>query len=209
MFSVKEIYDFWGRFPLLYRLACFFFFLMHQHFIRTRAARFFREQRGRYMEVCCGPGVNIPYLTSGKNGGSSTWFFLDQSELMLKSFRRHNKNSIYNNKLIRADISHLPFLAETFDGIFCSLGLSVISNFELAIGELWDKIKPGGRLVIMDVKPFSGRLSFINPIILPIIVAMTGWNLTCNVDEVISRLLPIRLREDYLGGALYIVVAEK
>lgn len=61
-------------------------------------------------------------------------------------------------RLARADAMRLPFVAGTFDAVTVAFGLRNMRDYPAAIVEMARVLKPGGRVVILELSPLKQRL---------------------------------------------------
>ncbi len=111
------------------------------------------------LDMACGTGENFKYLVKAI-GPSGTLIGTDYSEGMLAQARRKiKKNQWANVQLIPADArtlsldiiqSALSLPDLRFDRIVCTLGYSVVPDWETVFERTWEILEPGGRYAIMD-----------------------------------------------------------
>jgi len=96
--------------------------------------------RSRILDLGCGPGQDSRYL---RRLGFRV-VGLDFTEPFLYVARRRSRKLL----LVQADIEHLPFPNQTFDGIWSAASLIHIpkSRFLRVLHRLYDITKPGGYL---------------------------------------------------------------
>jgi ubiquinone/menaquinone biosynthesis C-methylase UbiE len=112
------------------------------------------------VDVACGTGKNFALLREAI-GSQGLLIGSDFSQPMLdQAQKKINQNSWDNVYLLQADASQLSHsdlatVSESsdlrVDRIICTLGLSVIPNWELAFERSFDLLENGGRYAIMDV----------------------------------------------------------
>src|SRR6266852_7560822 len=126
--------------------------------IRPRAvARLNLKSGDRVLEVGCGTGRNLPFLTQAV-GPDGHVYGIDISDGMLvKASEACDKNGWTNVTLIRADAAEYE-LPEPIDGAIFSLSYAVMRDRKQALRNAWRQLKPGGRLVMLDAKALSGWL---------------------------------------------------
>jgi ubiquinone/menaquinone biosynthesis C-methylase UbiE len=88
------------------------------------------------------PGLTIAALTPN---GTVTGTDLADGMLEIANANAWAK-AIKNYKTQLADVSELPFAAETFDGVSCRMGFMFFPDMQLAAGEIYRVLKPGGRV---------------------------------------------------------------
>jgi len=122
----------------------------------------------RVLVFCCGTGLDFTPLID-KIGSSAEIVGVDFSSQMLSQAQRKIEHFHWDNiKLIQADVS-LPIselAGERFDAAVCTLGLSIIPEYQAAFDQLRSLVKPGGELIIGDMQLASGRWAYFNPLTL-------------------------------------------
>jgi len=115
----------------------------------------------RVLDLGCGRGAVLlmaaQHLTTGRAVGVDLWRTVDQSGNSAKATQR---NAIAEGvadrvELHTGDITALPFEDNSFDVVLSSLAIHNISrraNREKAISEAVRVLRPGGRLLIFDVR---------------------------------------------------------
>lgn len=127
---------------------------------RKATTRQLRLKQGQtVLDVACGTGENFKYLVEAI-GPSGTLIGTDYSEGMLAQARRKiERNKWANVRLLPADArtlsldparSALSLPDLRFDRIICTLGLSVVPDWETVFERTWEMLAPGGRYAIMD-----------------------------------------------------------
>ena len=126
--------------------------------IRPRAVKRLDLKSGDcVLEVGCGSGRNLPYLSRAVGPGGRV-YGIDISEGMLAKARAScEKNALTNVTLIRSDASEYE-LPEAVDGAMFSLSYCVMRDRKQALQHAWQQLKPGGRVLLLDAKTLSGWL---------------------------------------------------
>lgn len=102
------------------------------------------------LEIGAGTGRNFPYLLEAIGPGG-TVIAVDASEGMLAEARRLiERNGWTNVELHRQDAARLE-LDRDVDGVLFSLSYSVLPEPRPALARAWERLRPGARLVLMDV----------------------------------------------------------
>ncbi len=141
--------------------------------IRPRAvARLNLKSGDRVLEVGCGTGRNLPFLTQAV-GPDGHVYGIDISDGMLvKASEACDKNGWTNVTLIRADAADYE-LPEPVDGAIFSLSYAVMRDRKQALRNAWRQLKPGGRMVMLDAKVLSGFLGRTTHGLLSLILKLT------------------------------------
>ena len=106
----------------------------------------------KVLDLCCGTGQMINYECKAV-GKNTTVIGVDFSQEMLDvgNIRLNQSLKNYKFKLIRDSILELPFEKNTFDCITIAFGLRNISDKSKALSEMYRVLKPGGRLVCLEL----------------------------------------------------------
>ena len=108
----------------------------------------------KVLDVACGTGDMV--LELQKHGCEVTGVDLSEEMLVIA------KRKVENGKWKVADAECLPFDDETFDAVTCDFGVRNFVNLEKGLNEMLRVLKPGGRMVILElatpdnvlIKPF-------------------------------------------------------
>lgn len=208
--KVKSVYSFWGNHPGLYRAQDTITFLGNAKNIRRSAVQKLGVKKGdMVLEIACGSGRNFPYLmesvgTEGKIVG------LDYSEAMVRAAKTLcAKNGWTNVELIVGDAAVFPTQERKFDGVLSILGISAVPGWQQALQHCFDNLKTGGTLVVCDAKLFSGRLSFLNPLVRLIYSRFAAWDPTKDIPEKMRTIFGNVETVSYNFGTFYIASSIK
>ncbi len=118
---------------------------------RRKAVRALRLKPGdTVLEIGAGSGRNLPYLVEAV-GPQGAVIAVDASAGMLaeasKLVRRRGWENI---ELVHRDATKLD-LDRDLDGVLFSLSYSVLPEPRPALARAWDRLRPGGRVVVMDL----------------------------------------------------------
>lgn len=110
------------------------------------------------LDLACGTGQNFDLLM-GALGTQGRLIGVDASKGMLDQARKRVAAAGWTNvSLVHEDARHLEpkrhddgSLAPFVDFAICTLGFSVIPDWETAFQRSFDLLRPGGRYVILDV----------------------------------------------------------
>ncbi|MGH3029346.1 MAG: class I SAM-dependent methyltransferase [Gaiellaceae bacterium] len=122
--------------------------------------------------------------------------------------RQVAKGGWQNVELRQGDAAHLELGHESLDGALCTFGLGAIPDHGPAIANVAAALRPGGRFVVLDGKPFDGLGRPLNPIMKPAFRYVSNWH---------DRDLPADLRlafadvavRQFNGGSLLLAAAAK
>jgi ubiquinone/menaquinone biosynthesis C-methylase UbiE len=114
---------------------------------------------------CCGTGLDFPHLLRkiGKEGEIVGVDF--SSEMLNKANKRIRRNKWENIELIEADVTKFKDkLDKRFDVGVCTLGMSIIPEYQSAYYNLCSYVKKQGEIVIGDMQLASGWRALFNPL---------------------------------------------
>jgi ubiquinone/menaquinone biosynthesis C-methylase UbiE len=120
---------------------------------RRRTIDMLQLQPGsRVLDVACGTGANFA-LIEQRIGPSGELVGVDLTPQMLARARARVRDHGWENaRLLEANICTLPedVLGEPFDAVLCTLGLSVIPDWQRAWDAMVSLARLGGRVGVMD-----------------------------------------------------------
>ncbi len=109
------------------------------------------------LDLACGTGLNFPSVEAVIGTGGLLVGLDYSSGMLAKARRRVQRNGWSNVRLIQADARTLSedLLKEhanvdRIDNVLCTLGFTVIPDWEAVFEQSWALLKPGGRYAIMD-----------------------------------------------------------
>jgi len=143
------------------------------------------QQTDLVLDLGIGTGVSLNYYPR-----RGRIFGIDLSNGMLREAQRKIRERGLNHvQLIQADALHMPFPDDTFDQVFISHVISVVSDPAQLVREAQRVAKPGARLVILNhfqstnrlvamvekwICPFCSRLGWRSDLPLQALVRETG-----------------------------------
>ena len=161
------------------------------------------------LEVGSGTGRNLSFLCNAV-GQAGKVYGVDVSAGMLKKadrLRRHN--NWRNVELIRADVA--GFVApEPLDAVLFGFSYNTIPHRQAVLRHVWDQLRPGGRIVIMEAKAPPG---WCGKLTLPFGAWLMKHTLLGNPFvrpwEHLAALTDDLAIKEYLFGAYYICHGSK
>lgn len=132
---------------------------------RRKAVRAMQLKPGSHvLDVACGTGLSFPYLEE-EIGDAGRIVGVDITPAMLdKAREKIQKHGWKNVELLERDANQLD-LTETFDGAICCHALSLMPGYREVVQRLVERLKIGGRLVVMDIHENTGTLKFMNDVL--------------------------------------------
>ncbi|ONF68720.1 class I SAM-dependent methyltransferase [Amycolatopsis keratiniphila] len=164
------------------------------------------QATGEVLEVAVGTGLNLPLYP-----GEVTLTGIDLSDGMLAIARDRAERLGHPVTLRRADAHDLPFDADSFDTVVCTLGLCAIPDDGKALREMARVLRPGGRLILLDHIVSSSRaVRGLQWIAEKITVPMAGEHFLRRPFDKIGDLgLAVEQRERFKLGLVERLVARK
>ncbi len=164
------------------------------------------QATGEVLEVAVGTGLNLPLYPS-----EVTLTGIDLSDGMLAIARDRAERLGHPVTLRRADAHELPFDADSFDTVVCTLGLCAIPDDGKALREMARVLRPGGRLILLDhIASSSCAVRGLQWIAEKITVPMAGEHFLRRPFDKIGDLgLAVEQRERFKLGLVERLVARK
>jgi len=158
----------------------------------------------RILDLGCGRGAVLlmaaQHLTTGRAVGVDVWRTIDQSGNSSEATRR---NAVAEGvadrvELHTADMTALPFEDNSFDVVLSSLAIHNITGRagrEKAISEAVRVLRPGGRLVILDVRAtwqYQARLAKLrmSDVARRMLGARFWWSVTAVATRIVTATKP-------------------
>ncbi|WP_396611747.1 class I SAM-dependent methyltransferase [Haloferax sp. S1W] len=205
----RALYDWWSRHQGLFRVLSRLF-LTGQNRLRDRSRAALSLDAGdTVLDVGCGPGVNFEALRDAV-GDEGTVVGLDYSAGMVRSARQRVEREGWSNvHVVRGDAAQLP-LCEPFDAAYATLSLSAMADAETVIEGVYDALRPDGRFVVFDARPFPRLpLSLLNPLFNPLSKAATNWHPENDLVALLDARFESVRTADANAGAMFVAVATK
>jgi demethylmenaquinone methyltransferase/2-methoxy-6-polyprenyl-1,4-benzoquinol methylase len=206
----RRVYDFWSDHLGLYegfvRLALF----GRERAARERAFSALDLDAGeRVLDVGCGAGANFEALAD-RVGPEGVVVGLDYSRGMVDQARERRSESPAPIAVVRGDAATLPFPESAFDAAYATLSRSATPDAEAVIEAVRAALRPGGRLIVVDARPFqAGPWRALNPFVVPISVYTTNWHPEADVVGAIRRTFAEARCWTTNAGTLYVAVGRK
>ena len=121
---------------------------------RRRAVRRIADKRQplKVLDLATGTG-DLAIATARRMGADGTVTGVDLSEEMLIQgrFKVADEGLQKNVELVQANAESLPFETDSFDRVSVAFGVRNFEDLEGGLREAWRVLKPGGRLVILEL----------------------------------------------------------
>ena len=116
------------------------------------------------LEIGAGTGRNFPYLVDAV-GPSGTVIAVDASAGMLAEASKLVEREGWSNvQLLHQDAAQLQ-VDRDVDGVLFSLSYSALPEPRPALARAWERLRPAGRVVVMDMGLTQGRFArLLDPI---------------------------------------------
>jgi ubiquinone/menaquinone biosynthesis C-methylase UbiE len=104
-------------------------------------------QGPRVLEVSFGTGYLLTQFADHFQA-----FGIDYNAAMAQTAQRNLQRKWLSADLQRADISHLPYAGDSFDTLVNTMAFSGYPDGKAALAEMERVLKPGGKLVMVDIE---------------------------------------------------------
>jgi ubiquinone/menaquinone biosynthesis C-methylase UbiE len=144
------------RYDRIAGLIPFWLFFLLSGLRRNAIDRLELKPGDSVLEVGCGTGRNLPFLQSAVGSRGRVYGVDLSSGLLSRAHELRARNRWTNVALTQADA--IDYLApQRLDGVLFSLSYNTIPHHRAVLCHVWNQLRPGGSLVIMDAKPPPGR----------------------------------------------------
>lgn len=163
---------------------------------------------------CCGTGLDFSFILE-KIGDEGKIAGVDFSDEMLLKAKEKIKNEKWNNvELINANVCKFNSTSkDKFDVGICTLGISIIPDFESAYHNLYANVKDGGEIIIGDMQLATGWLSFFNPLTIRLAKKFggtsEGHNNSLVLQTKMKKHLTNLIKRQFFFGAYYYCIGKK
>jgi len=138
----------------------------------------------RVLDLGIGTGVSLNFYPTD----SGKIFGVDLSGGMLREARKKIREQGRNNAVVfQADAMRLPFAENTFDQVFISHVISVVSDPCRLVQEAQRVAKPGARIVIVNHFQSTNRIIALLEKWLSPVCTKLGWRSDLALQDLISR----------------------
>ncbi len=164
---------------------------------------------------CCGTGLDFPIIRN-KIGDCGKIVGVDfSSEMLAKARKRIAKHNWNNVELFEDDVSEFKDIHDIkYDVGVCTLGISIIPEFQKAYDNLVTHIKPHGEIIIGDMQLATGWLARFNPVTIFMAKRFGGThdghqNSTELCKMMMANLSDSRKKEFFLKSYFYCIGKKK
>jgi demethylmenaquinone methyltransferase/2-methoxy-6-polyprenyl-1,4-benzoquinol methylase len=167
----RRLYDRWAAHPRLYGLL-------------ERDTRRHRERGverlgltagGTVVDVGCGPGSNFDLLVDAVGPGGEVVGY-DYSEGMVERARRRAAANGWGNVTVERVDAAEPLPDRQFDAATATLVLSATDDPAAVVRNVRDRLRPGGRLFVLDGAPLDGWPGrALNPVLEGVFGRLSNW----------------------------------
>ena len=207
----SNIYDWWSRHPLALEVLYTLSFLGRENAIRRASIEALQPADGEWiLEAGAGNGNSLAQLLATMDG-AGTILAIDASGGMVRSAsERINKRGWTGVHTVRGDALRPPLARESVDAAYAAMSLSAMADPAAAIDAVEAVVKPGGRFVVLDARPFRDEpWSHLNSVIEPIAHRTTNWKPDVDLVELLMATFDDVDVTTYNGGSIFVACASK
>jgi demethylmenaquinone methyltransferase/2-methoxy-6-polyprenyl-1,4-benzoquinol methylase len=204
------VYDWWSDHPgvldLLYDLAL----LGREREFRRRSVDALELRPGeRVLELGCGTGNSFAALRDAV-GPDGLVVGVDASRGMVTSAAERIRRAGWENvHVVRGDASRPCVGADQFDAAYAAMSLSAMPDPGGVVDETATRLRPGGRLVVLDARPFQDRpWTALNPVVVPVSKWLTNWVPEVDLLDCLGRSFDSVAVTSANGGSILVARAE-
>jgi len=107
----------------------------------------------RVLDVCCGTGASALPAAEAV-GPTGNVMGIDLAKQLLESARtKAIQRRLGNIEFEIGDMLSMRFPVATFDAVVCVFGIFFVPDMAIAASELWNRIRPGGKLAVTTWGP--------------------------------------------------------
>ena len=203
----RRVYDWWSRrgdlLGRLYDVA----FVGRQSLLRARSLGALGLAPGdTVLELGCGDGRSLHRLRT-RVGPDGRVVAVDYSAGMVRRARERVREAGWTNvHVLRADAAALP-LAGPVDAVYASMSVSAMADPPAVAREARRLLRPGGRVAVLDARPFGEPWTALNRVLVPLSRLATNWNAEADVPGALADAFGGVDVDSYVGGTVFIAAA--
>jgi demethylmenaquinone methyltransferase/2-methoxy-6-polyprenyl-1,4-benzoquinol methylase len=204
------VYDWWSRHPRLLDAFYTVVFAGRERSIRRRAVEALDLAPGdRVLELGCGPGNGFAPLRE-RVGDDGLVVGVDASGGMVRRAAANADEAGWANvHVVRGDATRPP-VAAGFDAVYAAMSLSATPDPLAAVDAAHDALRPGGRLVVLDARPFQHwPLRLLNRLLVPLFRATTDWTPEADLPGGIEARFGEATVSSYTDGTVFVARATR
>jgi demethylmenaquinone methyltransferase/2-methoxy-6-polyprenyl-1,4-benzoquinol methylase len=122
---------------------------LHRLWKRFTVEQSFLRPGNRVLDVAGGTG-DLSRLFAKKVGPTGQVVLTDINAAMLAIGRDRLLDEGLMTPAVQCDAEKLPFVSNHFDCVCVAFGLRNMTHKEIALGEMWRVLRPGGRLLVLE-----------------------------------------------------------
>jgi demethylmenaquinone methyltransferase/2-methoxy-6-polyprenyl-1,4-benzoquinol methylase len=158
----------------------------------------------RVLELGCGPGNSLAALAD-RVGPAGRVVALDYSAGMVG--RARDRPTV---DVLRADATRPPVADGSFDAVYAAMSLSATADPAAAVEGARAALRPGGRLVVLDARPFRrAPWTALSPVVEPVARRLTNWHPETDVAGAMRDRFASVAADATTGGAVFVAVGRK
>lgn len=203
----QRVYDWWSRHSGLLGRLYDLVFLGTQDRLRAKSVDALALSPGdTVLELGCGDGRSLHRLRTRVGPGGRV-VALDYSAGMVRRARERVRAAGWANvHVLRADATRLPVDGHV-DAVYASMAVSAMDDPGAVAHETRRVLRPGGRMAVLDARPFEEPWTPLNRVVVPLSRWATDWNPEADVPGAMAAAFGGVDLETYVWGTVFLASA--
>lgn len=207
--DVGDLYDWWSRHPWVLESLYETVLFGRNASLRDQSIESLEATAGeRVLEVGCGYGNSFAWLREAV-GPEGRLVGLDVSQGMTRTARERVRDRGWRNvEVVRCDARKPPIVPGSFDAAYAAMSLSAVPDPAAAIEAIRTALRPGGRFVVLDARPFpQWPCRLLNPLVVPISEFVTNWVPEVDIVDVLRDEFETVEVSSFNAGSIFVACA--
>ena len=203
----QQVYDWWSRHEGLLDRLYDLVFLGTQARLRARSVDALGLSAGdTALELGCGDGRSLHRLRT-RVGPQGQVLAVDYSEGMVRRARERVREAGWGNvHVLWGDAGRLP-VDSPVDAVYASMAVSAMPDPATVAREARRLLRPGGRMAVLDARPFEEPWTALNRLVVPVSRLATDWNPEADVPGAMAATFDGVDLETHVWGTVFVASA--
>ncbi len=203
----QRVYDWWSRHGGLLGRLYDLVFLGTQARLRARSVDALGLSAGdTVLELGCGDGRSLHRLRT-RVGPQGEVLAVDYSEGMVRRARERVREAGWGNVHVLWGDAGRPPVEGPVDAVYASMAISAMPDPAAVAREARRLLRPGGRMAVLDARPFEGSWAALNRLVVPVSRLATDWNPEADVPGAMAVAFGGVDLETHVWGTVFVASA--